>query len=281
MTLLILALNKISTDEAKNQDPDPVLVIYPPDSKSSITIRESDFSRLNPIEFLNDNLVDFFIKYFITESNKDNFFAFSSFFYVSIVESGYDKVLKWNKGCDIFEKDFWIIPIADNNHWLLLIVAYPQYVFIENSEIQPAILLFDSLSFGMEDLAHMVRIYIGLEWAQKQGLEYDSVQEDDIPLVIPSVPQQNNWWDCGIYVINYAKKFIESPEPFLLDLNCEEIFDMDEFNKGRWIYKNILNQLGTGNIVKEGVNIYLKKSKRRHRRKPQRPLDEEFYYENN
>lgn len=75
-------------------DPDPILIIYPTNSKSCITIRESDYDRLEPPEYLNDNLIDFFIKYFINESNKERILSFSSFFYASLLKSGYDNVLK-------------------------------------------------------------------------------------------------------------------------------------------------------------------------------------------
>ncbi len=102
-----------------------------------MNITKGDLKRLEPPEYLNDNIIDFRIKYF-DESNIDNdiditnkpYYVFSSLFFTKLNEKSnindtYENVKKWTNKVDIFEKDFLLFPINDLNHWSLFLAIRP------------------------------------------------------------------------------------------------------------------------------------------------------------
>jgi Ulp1 family protease len=115
---------------ASNSAPDPVFLKYPysvglnPD-KNIITIHESDLSCLAEGEFLNDNIIDFYLRHLNEEVityASENIHFYSSFFYKKYVGTDYDKngpnsrylsVKKWTKSVDIFSKSFLVIPVNE------------------------------------------------------------------------------------------------------------------------------------------------------------------------
>ena len=90
----------------------------------SVTIKESDYRRLDPEVYLNDNLIDFFLNYILHKKTK-TFHIFNSFFFPTYVEQGFEKVRKWFAKVDLFKKKYWVIPIAANEHWVLIIITNP------------------------------------------------------------------------------------------------------------------------------------------------------------
>jgi Ulp1 family protease len=136
-----------------------IYCIYPPeDKRDAVTISYSDIPLLRPGEFLNDNLIDFYLKWIqrqvVPESEGARMYFFNSFFYSKwrdsyntcinnnktswynyggnrarrselITAERYELVKSWTKGVNIFEKDFLFIPINENAHWSLVVVCYP------------------------------------------------------------------------------------------------------------------------------------------------------------
>lgn len=90
-----------------------------------------DFSCLEEDQFLNDVIINFYLKYFmakdISEEQRDRAFVFDTFFYECLAHQKhlkksmannlapewrrYHHVEKWTKNINIFEKDFLIFPI--------------------------------------------------------------------------------------------------------------------------------------------------------------------------
>ncbi|RKO85487.1 hypothetical protein BDK51DRAFT_8597, partial [Blyttiomyces helicus] len=61
------------------------LFVYPFTGKSGISIRLLDKERLNEGQFLNDTVIEFYLKYLmaehVEESIRDDYHVFNSFFY--------------------------------------------------------------------------------------------------------------------------------------------------------------------------------------------------------
>lgn len=55
----------------------------------------------------------------------------SSFFFTKLAGTysniHYDLVQRWTSSIDIFQKRYIIIPVAQNNHWFMLVVVNPGY----------------------------------------------------------------------------------------------------------------------------------------------------------
>ena len=229
----------ISDDDEKQEDEDLILI-----NDFSISIKESDYRRLEPGTYLNDNLIDFFLNLLI-QRKRSPFIAFNSFFYSTLTSQGYAKVKSWYQDIDLFSKDYWLIPIAVNDHWILVIVTYPKHAF-NNKLPPPAILLFDSIDLHAVDPRAALENFMQSEWRSRYGETIDI----DIPLHMLKVPLQNNQWDCGVFILEYAKRFIQKPRIFDVDEefdgNYIEWFDEEEISDKRFKLKNTILQLQEG-----------------------------------
>ncbi|KAF2113661.1 hypothetical protein BDV96DRAFT_115559 [Lophiotrema nucula] len=91
-----------------------------------------DLLRLDEGEFLNDNLVSFYMAYLYDQCGVPDgkVFRFNNFFYTSLTNStkkgaliDYEAVRKWTKDEDIFTYDHIVVPICENLHWYLAIIC--------------------------------------------------------------------------------------------------------------------------------------------------------------
>ncbi|XP_065184433.1 uncharacterized protein LOC135815120 isoform X2 [Sycon ciliatum] len=129
------------------------LLTYPPlPQTGGITVTSNDLLCLQPQEFLNDIIIDFYLKYLfheLPEEKQAKVHMFNSFFYRrltqrqaggstrSAAKSGglvgisnshqemHDRVKKWTRNVDIFDKDFVFIPINEHAHWYLAVICFP------------------------------------------------------------------------------------------------------------------------------------------------------------
>ncbi|KAJ7341671.1 hypothetical protein JRQ81_006142 [Phrynocephalus forsythii] len=122
------------------------LIVYPPPpSKGGISVTNEDLHCLNEGEFLNDVIIDFYLKYLVLEKLKqedaDRIHVFSSFFYkrlnqrerrnlqetseLTIQQKRHGRVKTWTRHVDIFEKDFIFVPLNEAAHWFLAVICFP------------------------------------------------------------------------------------------------------------------------------------------------------------
>ncbi len=210
-----LASNKAPIGEQVG-DSDTYLV-YPieEDAKDAIHITHGDIRRLEPPEYLNDQLIDFKIKHMMNEvynntRAENSVYAFNCLFYPKLteekkMEKGYPNIKRWTKNVDIFQKEMLIIPINQSTHWSVLFILFPNRLFAENEkgggseddicdtqsdnegasltveDLQvPCILCFDSSSIhNSKTLAEKIKVYLRMEYMDKKcrGMENSEIQE--------------------------------------------------------------------------------------------------------
>ncbi|XP_036141062.1 uncharacterized protein LOC105830930 isoform X2 [Monomorium pharaonis] len=137
-----------TTNTNANDDIQTITVYPPPPAKGGIAINTEDYLCLAEDQFLNDVIIDFYLKYLtlevLSESDQHRTHVFSSYFYKRLTsphaqaaESNvpmtpaakrHARVQKWTKNVNIFEKDFVIIPINEHAHWFLAIICFPGLV---------------------------------------------------------------------------------------------------------------------------------------------------------
>uniref|UniRef100_A0A672TEH9 Sentrin-specific protease 7-like n=1 Tax=Sinocyclocheilus grahami TaxID=75366 RepID=A0A672TEH9_SINGR len=121
------------------------LIQYPPPpSKGGITVTTEDLECLKDGEFLNDVVIDFYLKYLLLErADKDvaeRSHIFSSFFYKQLTRKDtscpeetsstapykrHQRVRTWTRHVDIFSKDYLFIPVNQEAHWYLVVICFP------------------------------------------------------------------------------------------------------------------------------------------------------------
>nr|CAI5847324.1 unnamed protein product [Callosobruchus analis] len=76
---------------------------------------------------------------------------------------------------------------------------------------QPCILIFDSLAgANRARVVATLRDYLTCEYKAKMGNDR-TYNKDIIKGANPKVPQQNNFTDCGLYVLQYVEQFFKDP----------------------------------------------------------------------
>ncbi|KAF8171968.1 hypothetical protein K438DRAFT_1851990 [Mycena galopus ATCC 62051] len=125
-------------------DMEEVILVYPPGQTGAVNITNADVARLAPGEFLNDTLIEFGLKLWLQDLEKEDpelvkqIHVFSSFFYKKLdnkdqkdkknrPEKGYESVRKWTAKFDLFAKKYIIVPINENLHWYLAIIYQPEH----------------------------------------------------------------------------------------------------------------------------------------------------------
>lgn len=121
------------------------ILIYPP-GRGGISINTEDYMCLAIDQYLNDVIIDFYLKYLLSEQlsdeQRERTHVFSTFFYKRLTtmttnrragetakmtasQKRHARVKNWTKMVNLFEKDFVIIPINEQSHWFLAIVCFP------------------------------------------------------------------------------------------------------------------------------------------------------------
>ncbi|XP_067239647.1 sentrin-specific protease 6 isoform X1 [Chanodichthys erythropterus] len=131
-----------------------LLVYPPPPAKGGISVTNEDLHCLNDGEFLNDVIIDFYLKYLFLEKLKKEdahrSHVFSSFFYkrlnqrerrnavdtssIPIQKRKHNRVKTWTRHVDLFQKDFIFVPINESAHWYLAIICFPG---LEKAHVEP------------------------------------------------------------------------------------------------------------------------------------------------
>ena len=169
--------------------------------KFRVSLKHSDLLRLNPGVWLNDEIINFFLK-LCEEREKaashalarnPNLFM-NSFFYDKLVDHGrgfkYSNVQKWVKGVDIFSCNRVFIPINMSQHWSLVCVSIPTR----------EILYLDSL--GKDGKTVMLNI---TKWLQNElSFKHSGCDIHDFTEKNVRCPLQLNGDDCGIFVLTFV-----------------------------------------------------------------------------
>jgi len=203
-------------------------------------ISEHDYKTLEYEEFLNDNVVDFYLCYLQHEkldSEKYNdIHVYSSHFFARLKgstafvikdkakrvkqeEEEYLRVKNWTRKINIFSKYMLIIPVCEDEHWYLIIVCNPGLVGKRTEDYQekslvPSIMVLDSLGSSHKKSVERIRSYLTYEYFERFKLP-QSFKDSDIKLNVPVVPHQPNSCDCGIYLLHYVEKIFQSLNLFL------------------------------------------------------------------
>jgi len=262
------------------------LCVYPENNKAdSVTVCVSDYRSLEHDTFLNDIIIDFYLTYLFNEklSNEDQstVYVFSTMFYKSLTtglkkpldaeseltpaERRHAKVKGWTKSVDLFKKDILIFPICEHNHWYLVIAIKPGMVqFPEESEErtthgEPLFLVLDSLGGNKTAAVTNIRKYLNVEWSQKVNA-FDDVDfsSEQMKTIRPKKPEQENFSDCGIFLLHYVEKIFESLPQFFWRNSLERAtgvnwFTAEEISGKRGNIAKLIRSLAWPNLEKSNL----------------------------
>lgn len=89
--------------------------------------------------------------------------------------------------------------------------------------IRPCILIFDSLAGASRGrVVATLRDYLNCEYRAKiAGNPNHAFTKDNIPGHNVKVPQQTNFTDCGLYLLQYVEHFFTVSTAKTIQLNCD------------------------------------------------------------
>ncbi|TMW63879.1 hypothetical protein Poli38472_014789 [Pythium oligandrum] len=210
----------------------------PPCSVDIVTITAQDISRLQPEQYLNDNIIDYYFKRLLLEDYQSdpaiqrNVLFLSSHFYTRLsmgkgptladrLQAGYNNVSTWLTRNDFFNRSLIFVPINKSVHWSLAIIINPKLAGVDedehdNCDATSCIALLDPLGsyHNKATINRNLRSFLRLEWenSTKAAEENDEVTSsydvDKVSMVFVKAPQQTNGYDCGVYVLKYAQEIL-------------------------------------------------------------------------
>jgi len=221
-------------------------------------IHSGDTERLNPDVYLNDNLINFYLKFIenmlISEEMRKKCHFFNTYFMAQMLklfnESNktvqdhdriYESMKKWVKKVNLFEKDFIFIPVNNNEHWNLIVVCYPARFFSQDNDL-PFLLFFDSLSRMDSVYAGILFQFFSRELRAKMPdtfRNYTIAKAYRFNLTIfphyqHMLPKQSNFSDCGLFLLQYIEMFV---------YNQDHIMEQKEdMHKMRWFPRKLIQE---------------------------------------
>ena len=166
---------------------------------TNFILYESELYRLSPPHFLSDEIINAYMK-LVSEKNT-NVYIFDTFFHQTLEENGFNASRYYVK-MNPFTASNWIIPINFQNcHWILL------YANIENILLGKVTFdLYDSavnLKYVYEIEVEEIRKYIIFMYEKFSNSKMSKLNVV-LRNVSSSLPQQQNGYDCGPFLLGYA-----------------------------------------------------------------------------
>ncbi|KAI8548395.1 hypothetical protein RHMOL_Rhmol07G0270800 [Rhododendron molle] len=237
-------------------------VVYPKGDSDAVTISKQDVDLLQPDTFVNDTIIDFYIKYLKNEiqpSERHRFHFFNSFFFRKLIDldkdpssafegrAAFQRVRKWTRKVNLFEKDYVFIPINFNYHWSLIVICHPGEVakfqgkfLVETYPSQsmcgkcmtcPLCFMYDMFQMKiwrshLKYHAYCIWILLREVILVSKILFRDTLgeQQEHISPVwtcpghvckglrfnaVEYLPQQQNSFDCGLFLLHYVERFLK------------------------------------------------------------------------
>ncbi|PQQ14037.1 hypothetical protein Pyn_37763 [Prunus yedoensis var. nudiflora] len=194
-------------------------VVYPKGEADAVSISKRDVDLLQPETFITDTIIDFYIKYLknqIQPKEKHRFHFFNSFFFrkladldkdpssVSDGRAAFQRVRKWTRKVDLFEKDYIFIPVNFNLHWSLIVICHPGEVpRLNGSDGEsgkslkvPCILHMDSIKGSHTGLKNLIQSYLWEEWKERKKEASEEMSA--------------KFHNCGLSHLSYRNRKIHS-----------------------------------------------------------------------
>ncbi|CAE1232962.1 SENP1 [Acanthosepion pharaonis] len=213
-----------------------------------IQIKRQDMSTLSGLNWLNDEVINFYLSMLMKRSSKGKrpkVHSFNTFFYPKLQSSGYDGVRRWTRKVDIFAVKYLLIPVHLGMHWCLAVVNFTD----------KTICYYDSMGGKNLQCLDTIKKYLCEESLDKRKMPFNLAGWTT--KLARDIPHQMNGSDCGMFACKYAdyitreipisftqadmpqfrqlmvyeilKKKLLSPFFFLLPPPCDNSFKIESF----------------------------------------------------
>lgn len=164
--------------------------------KFNTQITRHDISTLDGLNWLNDEVINFYMNLLIERGKNDNYpnvYAFNTFFYPKLLKTGFASIRRWTKKVDLFSHDLLLIPVHLGMHWCLATVDFRT----------KCVRYFDSMLSDNNKCLEALLKYLEDEHQDKKSSPFDKTGW--IAENVKDIPQQMNGSDCGMFACMFAE----------------------------------------------------------------------------
>ncbi|KAJ3076465.1 hypothetical protein HDU98_002909 [Podochytrium sp. JEL0797] len=255
-----------NTNGASSSTREESILTYPPTGPNAVTLYKQDLARLEEGEYLNDSLIEFYIRFIthnVPSSQNSAFHIFNTFFYSQLnardssnrklpIQKTYSTVSRWTLKIPLFSLRFFLIPIHDHDHWYLACVWNPGAILATKSTDEKCtIVIFDSLLKMHPNVGKCVKQYLGHEAREKLGRK--EVDLWGVEVVYAKVQDQLNYCDCGLFLLHHMALMVTRGEEVVQavrdqrPLNTSEFGTLEHIRGSRRQIREIIDELVEGN----------------------------------
>lgn len=173
----------------------------PPDeilsSAFKLRITRGDIQTLKNYQWLNDEVINFYMNLLVERSKKQGYpalHAFSTFFYPKLKSGGYQAVKRWTKGVNLFEQELVLVPIHRKVHWSLVVMDLRK----------KCLKYLDSMGQKGHRICEVLLQYLQDESKTKRNTDLNLLEWTHYSMKPHEIPQQLNGSDCGMFTCKYA-----------------------------------------------------------------------------
>ncbi|XP_010284817.1 PREDICTED: LOW QUALITY PROTEIN: sentrin-specific protease 1, partial [Phaethon lepturus] len=162
-----------------------------------LTITRKDIQTLNNLNWLNDEIINFYMNLLMERSKEKGLpavHAFNTFFFTKLKTAGDQAVKRWTKKVDIFSVDLLLVPIHLGVHWCLAVVDFRK----------KTVTYYDSMGGINSEACRILLQYLKQESLDKKRKEFDTNGWSLLSKKSQEIPQQMNGSDCGMFACKYA-----------------------------------------------------------------------------
>uniref|UniRef100_F6Y7Y6 SUMO specific peptidase 1 n=1 Tax=Ornithorhynchus anatinus TaxID=9258 RepID=F6Y7Y6_ORNAN len=162
-----------------------------------LTITRKDMQTLNHLNWLNDEIINFYMNLLMERSRGKgvpSVHAFNTFFFTKLKTAGYQAVKRWTKKVDVFSVDLLLVPIHLGVHWCLAVVDFRKKY----------ITYYDSMGGVNTEACRILLQYLKQESLDKKRKDFDTNGWLLFSKKSQEIPQQMNGSDCGMFACKYA-----------------------------------------------------------------------------
>lgn len=161
-----------------------------------LSITRKDIHTLAGLNWLNDEVINFYMNLLIARSGKDKYpkiYAMNTFFYPKLLSGGHSSLKRWTRKVDIFSQDIVVVPIHLGMHWCMSIIDFRDQ----------SIRYYDSMGGENPKCLIALKKYLEDESLDKKKKAYDTRAWNLESM--SGIPQQMNGSDCGVFSCTFAE----------------------------------------------------------------------------
>lgn len=206
---LVQARKSITKDEAKEVHNTLKNILIPETQiifeENGMTLRIADFQKLSNRTWLNDEIINAYMhllsaRDYVNNLNKERYHVFNTFFYGKLFEFlkiyNYENVKRWTKTFNIFDLSKIFIPLhLGKSHWVLVVVHVTEKKISYYDSLMP------KNKYNFKKHSENILHWISDEAGKKGGFSFNQMEWT---YVLEDVPQQSNFYDCGVFTLMFA-----------------------------------------------------------------------------